>query len=122
MYEKAILFFDNWYNITSKWFFKIWKISSNAFTKITVTDQIKILEEKIKANHVQNEAAKISVLSSKNLLDKYEYLTGEDLGYKQNVFEKVKFEYSPLGMVLTNNTKSKTNRNTVISKKNKTNI
>ena len=122
MYEKAILFFDNWYNITSKWFFKIWKISSNAFIKITVTDQIKILEEKIKANHVQNEAAKISVLSSKNLLDKYEYLTGEDLGYKQNVFEKVKFEYSPLGKVLTNNTKSKTNRNTVISKKNKTNI
>ena len=75
------------------------------------------LEEKIKANHVQNEAAKISVLSSKNLLDKYEYLTGEDLGYKQNVFEKLKFEYSPLGMVLTNNTKSKTNRNTVIRKK-----
>ena len=122
MYKKAILFFDNWYNITSKWFFKIWKISSNTLIKITVADQIKILEEKIKANHVQNEAAKISVLRSKNLLDKYECLTGEDLGYKQNVFEKVKFEYSPLGMVLTNNTKSKTNRNTVISKKNKTNI
>ena len=31
-------------------------------------------------------------------MDKYEYLTGEDLGYKTNVFEKAKFEYSPLGM------------------------
>ena len=44
------------------------------------------------------EAAKISALSSKNFLDKYEYLTGEDLGYKPSVFEKAKFEYSPLGM------------------------
>ena len=39
-------------------------------------------------------------MSSENLLDKYEYLTGEDLGYKPNVFEKAKFEYSPLGMSL----------------------
>ena len=31
-------------------------------------------------------------------MDKYEYLTGEDLGYKTNVFEKANFEYSPLGM------------------------
>ena len=46
-------------------------------------------------------------------MDKYEYLTGEDLGYKPNVFEKAKFEYSPLGMVLTNNTKSKTNKKKV---------
>ena len=57
------------------------------------------------------------MLLSKDLLEKYEYLTGEDLEHKPSVFEKVKFEYSPLGMVLTNNTKSKTNRNTVISKK-----
>ena len=47
---------------------------------------------------------------SKNL-DKYEYLTGEDLGYKPSVVEKAKFEYSPLGMVLNNNTKSKANKN-----------
>ena len=93
---------------------------------MTVTDKIKILDSKIKSNQVQydlgREAAKISSLSSKNLLDKHEYLTGEDLGYKPNVFEKAKFEYSPLGMVLTNNTKSKTNKNRVDSKKNKTNI
>ena len=40
-------------------------------------------------------------MSSKNLLDKFEYLTGEDLGYKPNVFEKAKFEYSSLGMSLS---------------------
>ena len=27
-------------------------------------------------------------------------MTGEGLGYKSNVFEKAKFEYSPLGMSL----------------------
>ena len=37
-------------------------------------------------------------LSSKNLLDKYEYFTDEDLGYKPNVFKIAKFEYFPLGM------------------------
>ena len=52
--------------------------------KMTVTDQIKILDDKIKSNQVQydlgREAAKISMLPSRNLLDKYGYLTGEDLG------------------------------------------
>ena len=43
-------------------------------------------------------------------------MTGEDLGYKPNVFEKAKFEYSPLGMTLINNTKSKTNENKVYNK------
>ena len=47
------------------------------------------------------EAAKISALSSKDLLEKYEYLTGEDLGHRPSVLEKTKFEYSPLGMSLT---------------------
>ena len=32
-------------------------------------------------------------------LKKYEYLTGEDLGYKPHVIQKAKFEYSPLGKV-----------------------
>ena len=63
------------------------------------------------------EAAKISALSSKDLLDKYEYLTGEGLGHKPSVFEKVKFEYSPLGMALPNNTKNKINTNRVDSRK-----
>ena len=34
-------------------------------------------------------------------MDKYEYLTGEGLGYKQIVIEKAKFEYSPLGKIFT---------------------
>ena len=47
------------------------------------------------------EAAKISALSSKDLLEKYEYLTGEDLGHWPSVLEKTKFEYSPLAMSLS---------------------
>ena len=69
-----------------------------------LTDELKILDDKIKANQAQydlsREAAKISALSSKNLLDNYEYLTGENLRYKRNVFEKAKFKYFPLGMSL----------------------
>ena len=30
-------------------------------------------------------------------MDKYEYLTGEDLGLKPSTIEQAKFEYSPLG-------------------------
>ena len=41
------------------------------------------------------KAAKIFALSSNNL-DKYEYLTGEDLGLKPNNIEQARFEYSPL--------------------------
>ena len=69
---------------------------------MTVTDQIKILDRKIMQNEVQydfdRKAAKISALSSNNL-DKYEYLTGEDLGLKPSAVEQAKFEYSPLGKV-----------------------
>ena len=57
------------------------------------------------------EAAKIFALPSKDLLEKYEYLTGKDLGPKPSVFEKAKFEYSPFGMTLINNTKNKGNKN-----------
>ena len=88
---------------------------------MTVTNQIKILDDKIKVNQTQydlgREADKISALSYKNLLDKYAYFTGKDLGYKPSVFEKTKFEYSPLDMALPNNTKNKTNTNRVDSKK-----
>ena len=34
--------------------------------------------------------------SSNVPFDKYDYLTGEDLGGKPIVYEKTKFEYSPL--------------------------
>ena len=69
---------------------------------MTVTDQIKIIDNKIKANQAQYDldrlAAKISAYSSGDLR-KYEYLTGEDLGYKPSVFEQAKFDYSPLGNI-----------------------
>ena len=87
---------------------------------MTITDQIETLDDKIKSNQVQydlgKEAAIISALPSKDLLEKCEYLTGEDLGHKPSVFEKAKFEYSLLGMTLINNTKNKTNKNTADNK------
>ena len=71
---------------------------------MTVTDQIKIINRKIKQNESQydldKKAAEISTLSSNNL-DKYEYLTGEDLGLKPSTIEKTKFEYSPLGKIFS---------------------
>ena len=61
---------------------------------MTLTEQVKILGDKIKPNKVQyeldRESAKISALSSGEL-EKYEYLTGEDLGYKADVIQKKKF-------------------------------
>ena len=69
---------------------------------MTLIDELQILDDNIKANQAQydldREAAKIYALSSKEV-NKYEHLTGEDLGYKPGVAEKVKFEYSPLGKV-----------------------
>ena len=69
---------------------------------MTVTDQIKILDRKIMQNEAQydldRKAAKISALSSNNL-DKYEYLTGEDLGLKPSTIEQAKFECSPVGKI-----------------------
>ena len=60
---------------------------------MTLTDELKILDDKIKANQAQydlgREAAKISALSSKDLLEKYEYLTGEDFGHRPSVLEKL---------------------------------
>ena len=70
---------------------------------MTLTDDFKILDDKIKINEAQlylnREAATSSTLSSEEL-GKSEYLTGEDLGYKPGVVEKIKFEYSPLGEAL----------------------
>ena len=69
---------------------------------MTINEQIKIIDNKIRSNQAQydldRQNAKISALSSGEL-DKYEYLTGEDLGYKPDVVQKPKFEYSPLNQV-----------------------
>ena len=71
---------------------------------MTRKDQIKILDDKIKANNVQYDLdrmnAEISAYSSGDL-PKYEYLTKKDLGYKPDAVGKVKFEYSPIGKVFT---------------------
>ena len=52
--------------------------------KMTVADQIKTLDRKIKQNEAQydldRKAAKISAFSSNNL-DKYKYLTGQHLDH-----------------------------------------
>ena len=57
---------------------------------MAVTNQIKILDKKIKQNEAQHDldrkAAKISAPPSNNL-NKYEYLTGEDLGLKLSTVE-----------------------------------
>ena len=67
---------------------------------MAVNDQLKIIDNKIKANQTQYDldrlAAKISGYSSGDL-KKHEYLTGEDLGYKPSVVEQAKFDQSPLG-------------------------
>ena len=69
---------------------------------MTLTEQVKILDDKIRANKDQyeldREAAKIFALSIGEL-EKYEDLTGENLGYNPDVIQKAKFEYSPLGKV-----------------------
>ena len=72
---------------------------------MTVTDQLKIIDNKIKANQAQYDfdrlVAKISAYSSSDDLRNYEYLTGENLGYRPNVLEKTKFDYSPLDKVFS---------------------
>ena len=69
---------------------------------MTIKEQIKILDNKIMQNQADydlyGQNAKMSALSS-GKLDKYEYLTGEDLGYRPDPVQKAKFEYSPLGQV-----------------------
>ena len=47
---------------------------------------------------IERKADKISALSYNNL-DKYEHLTGEDLGLKSSTIEQTRFEYSPLGKI-----------------------
>ena len=71
---------------------------------MTRKDQVKILDNKIKANNAQYSLdrmnAEISAYSSGDL-PKYEYLSKKDLGYKPDAFEQAKFEYSPLRKVFT---------------------
>ena len=69
---------------------------------MTIKEQIKILDDQIRQNKADydfyRQNARISALSS-GKLDKYEYLTGEDSGYRPDPIQKPKFEYSPLDQV-----------------------
>ena len=62
---------------------------------MTITDQIR--DEKLQFD-INREAGKISALSS-GKINKYEYLTGEDIlpSNQQQIIEQAKFSYSPLG-------------------------
>ena len=69
---------------------------------MTIIDQINILDRKTMQNEthydLDRKAAKISALSSNNL-DKYEYLTGEVLGYKPSIVRQAKFQDPRLGKI-----------------------
>ena len=69
---------------------------------MTRKEQVKILDDKIKANNAQYNLdrmnAEISAYSSGDL-PKYEYLTKKDFNYKLKAFEQAKFEHSPLAKV-----------------------
>ena len=71
---------------------------------MTVKDQLKILDNKITQNQsdydLYRKNAKIFAVNSRKV-DKSEYLTGKDLGYRSDPVQKAKFEYSPLGQVFT---------------------
>ena len=69
---------------------------------MAVPNQLKILDRKIMQNEAQHDldrkATKVSALSSNNL-DKYEYLTGEDLYLKTSTVEQNKQDLSILHWV-----------------------
>ena len=77
---------------------KITKKSFKSIIKLTLIGKL----NRIKTNQAQydldRETAKISALPPKEV-DKYEYLTGEDLGNKPGVVEKAKSEYYPIKLV-----------------------
>ena len=71
---------------------------------MTVEDQIR--DEKLQYD-INREAEKISALSS-GKINKYEYLTGEEIlgSNQQQIIEQAKFTYSPLGKAFEKRTKT----------------
>ena len=73
---------------------------------MTLTEQAKIFDDKFKANKAQydlhREATKVSALSSGEL-EKYKYLTGEDLQYKPDVIQKANLSILHLVKLLIKN-------------------
>ena len=71
---------------------------------MAIEDQIR--DEKLQYD-ISRDAAKISALSS-GKIDKYEYLTGEEIlpSNKEQITEQAKFTYSPLGKAFEKQTKT----------------
>ena len=71
---------------------------------MTTEDQIR--DETLQYD-INREAAKISALSS-GRIDKYEYLTGEEIlpSTQQQIIEQGQFTYSPLGNTFEKQTKT----------------
>ena len=71
-----------------------------------MTTDDKIRDEKLK-HDINREAANISALSS-GKIDKYEFLTGEEIlpPDQGRVIEQAKFTYSPLGKAFKKQTKT----------------
>ena len=71
---------------------------------MTRKEQNKILDDKIESNVDQYKVdtlnAEISAFSSGDL-NKYEFLTRQDLIYKPNALDKARFEFSPLGQTFS---------------------
>ena len=72
---------------------------------MTIDDKIK--DEKLQYN-VNRKTAKISALSS-GKIDKYEYLTGEEIlpSDQSRIIEQAKFTYFPLGKAFEKKKKKK---------------
>ena len=83
--------------------------------KMTLADELKIPEGKVKANHIpydlDREAPNFSALLSTELY-KYEYVTGKVLEYKPGVVEQTEFEYSPLGKAFNKGLKKEDKKRT----------
>ena len=75
----------------------------------------KIRDEKLQYD-INRKAAKSSALTS-GKIDKYEYLTGEDIlpSDQRRVIKQAKFTYSPLGKSLKNKIKQWRSRNNTSS-------
>ena len=86
---------------------------------MALADELKILDDKIKANQAQydldREAAKISALSSEEL-HKYEYLIGKDLALKSGPIEIKRAEYSLYAQIITKVVKEDNKSNKVLNK------
>ena len=83
---------------------------------MTKSDQIKILNDKIKANNAQYDLDRINAEKSaysNGDLDKSEFLTKQDLKYKPDALEQEKFTYSPLGKVFNDGLNKKDNTKNV---------